>query len=123
MTFSYDPALGTDTDLVRFHIGDTNEDGHFLEDETIEYWVNATSMEEAVIACLRYIITQLSTPDFKQDWLSVSNKEARKGYEEILVNKAQELGVEATGITFASSVSNPTRADSYQDSTTYDGAP
>jgi hypothetical protein len=122
MTFSYDASLGTDTDLVRFHIGDTNEEGYFLENETIDYWVAQTSMEEAVITCIRFIITQLSAPDFKQDWLTVNHKEARKGYEDMLIAKAQELGVNATGISFASSVSNPSRADSDQEDNTYDGA-
>lgn len=35
MTFSYDPALSTSKDVVRFLIGDTVDVGHKVENETI----------------------------------------------------------------------------------------
>ena len=125
MTFSFDPALPTDTDLVRFHIGDTNVDGgHYLENETIDYFVAAHSVEEAVLLCIKYIITQLSTPNFKQDWLSVDLDKARTGYENMLAEKEAEFGLASSSIVATATVSLPTRADSYQTtSDTYDGAP
>ena len=125
MTFTYNPALSNDVSLVRFHIGDTNADGAFLEDETINYLVTTYSVGEAVVRSIQYIITQLSQPDFKLDWLSVSNKEARTGYEKLLKEKAQELGIRLSKLTATSTISQPYRADSYQDSDTsvYDGAP
>jgi hypothetical protein len=125
MTFTYNPALSNDVSLVRFHIGDTNADGAFLEDETINYLVTTYSVGEAVVRSIQYIITQLSQPDFKLDWLSVSNKEARTGYEKLLKEKAQELGIRLSKLTPSSTISQPYRADSYQDSDTsvYDGAP
>ena len=125
MTFTYNPALSNDVSLVRFHIGDTNADGAFLEDETINYLVTTYSVGEAVVRSIQYIITQLSQPDFKLDWLSVSNKEARTGYEKLLKEKAQELGIRLSKLTPTSTISQPYRADSYQDSDTsvYDGAP
>ena len=125
MAFTYDPALSTNVSLVRFHIGDTNEDGAFLADETINYLVTTYSVGEAVVRSIQYIITQLSQPDFKLDWLSVSNKEARAGYEKLLKEKAQEFGIRLSKLTPTSTISQPYRADSYQDSddAVYDGAP
>lgn len=35
MTFSYNPALPTSKDRVRFHVGDRSTPGHLLEDEEI----------------------------------------------------------------------------------------
>ena len=35
MTFTYDTALATDRDRVRFFIGDTTDAGHLVENETI----------------------------------------------------------------------------------------
>lgn len=36
MAFTYDPALSTDRDKVRTHLGDTNSDDPLLQDETID---------------------------------------------------------------------------------------
>ena len=135
MSFSYNPSLGGDTDLVRFHIGDINADGFYLQDETIQYWVDQGSVGTAVIATLKFIITQLSSPDFKLDWLSVTNKEARMGFEKILKDKAQEFGIRLSGVTASATISLPYRADSDQYTSTtretterdntsiYDGSP
>ena len=71
-------------------------------------------MGGAVIACIKYIITQLSSPDFKQDWMSVSNAEARKGFQELLKVKAQEFGVALSNATATATISLPYRADSDQ---------
>ena len=123
MTYTFHPSLADSVSLVRFHIGDNNDAGHYLENETIQHFITADGVNKAVIKCIRYIITQLSIPDFRQDWLSVTNAEARKGYEGLLISKAQELGVSLTGATFSASVANPYRADSYQTDSDYDGAP
>jgi len=115
MTFTFDASLATDLAKTRFHIGDTNEAGAYLQDETINALVTSEgSVGGAVIACLKYIITQLSSPDFKQDWLSVSNKEARQGFENLLKVKAQELGISLSGVTASATISLPYRADSDQ---------
>jgi hypothetical protein len=125
MTYTFDPGLSSDASLVRFHIGDTNPDGHYLEDETINYFLNHGGVAVAVVRCIGYIITQLSTPNFSKDWLTVSNDQARAGYENLLKQKALELGVSLTNVTAASTISLPYNADSYQDSSTsvYDGTP
>lgn len=119
MSFTFDNALNDDVSLVRFHVGDTDSDGYFLHNETIQYWVDQDNVASAVIACIRYILSQLSKPDFKLDWLSVSGmKEARAGYEALLVQKQVELG--EIYITATSTISMPYRSDSYQDSSDAD---
>lgn len=125
MTFTFLPSLSTDASLVRFHIGDTNAEGYYIEDETIQYFVNNYDVATAVIRCIQFIITQLSQPNFSQDWLTVSNEQARMGYEALLKSKAIELGVSLSGAVASSSISLPYRADSYQDSTdsVHDGTP
>jgi len=113
MTFTFATNLSTDLALVRFHIGDTNSAGAYLADETITALVTSEgSVGGAVVACIKYIITQLSQPDFRLDWMSVSNAEARKGFQELLKQKAQEFGVTLSGASAASTISLPHRADS-----------
>jgi hypothetical protein len=120
MTYKFDPNLGDSVSLVRFHIGDNNSKGHFLEDETIAYFVTTYDWKRAVIECLGYIITQLSTPDFVEDWMEVSHEKARIGYEGILARKQKEFGI-VLGVTISASstVSLPTRADSFQTNNDY----
>lgn len=128
MTFTFATDLSTSLAKVRFHIGDTNTNGAYLADETINALVTSEgSVGGAVIACIKYIITQLSSPDFRLDWMSVSNAEARKGFENLLKQKAQEFGISTTGVTAGSETSFAHRADSYENVdgvyTTPDGAP
>ena len=114
MTFSYDTSLGSDEDRVRFNIGDTSTEGHYLEDETITALLSDEgSVGGATVACIEYIITQLSQPDFKLDWLSVSNKEAKEGFKDLLLIMRQKYGVYTTSIG-ASSAVNLYREDSDQ---------
>lgn len=114
MTFTFTAALTDDVSLVRFHIGDTNTDGHYLEDETIQYFVTNYDVATAVIRCIQYIITQLSAPNFRLDWLSVDNATALAGMQALLKSKAVELGVSLSGAVASSTISLPYRADSYQ---------
>ena len=123
MTYSFNIALSNDVSIVRFHIGDNRTEGYYLDDETITYLVTQHGIAGAVIRAIRYIITQLSQPDFKQDWLSVSNAEARKGYEALLKEKAQEFGVSLSGVVVTSTPALPYRADSYMTDGDQDGAP
>lgn len=124
MTFTFKLDLSTDLAKVRFHIGDTVTEGHYLVDETINALITSEgSVGGASIACLKYIITQLSSPDFKLDWLSVSNETARMGFEKLLNTKAQEFGITVSGVTATAVIGLPSRADSFQDSdNVYDGA-
>ena len=96
MTFTWDTTLSTNLALVRFHIGDTNSSGYWLTDETITALLTSeSSVGGATIAALKYIIAQLSRPDFTADWLHVSNGEARKGYQAMLAEMRREFGVPA----------------------------
>lgn len=114
MTYTYTADLSTNLAKVRFHIGDTNTNSAYLEDATINALITSEgSVGGAVIACIKYIITQLSQPDFRLDWMSVSNAEARKGFENLLKQKAQEFGIAAYA-SAASTISFPHRADSYE---------
>ena len=124
MPFTYDTDLADDISLVRFRIGDNKSDGYYLDDEEIQYWVdNASSFGIALVRCIQYIITQLSQPNFRLDWMTVSNEEARKGYEALLKQIAQQEGVSLAGLSATAEVATPYRADSYQDDAVYDGAP
>ena len=124
MTVHYDVALGDDVSLVRFHCGDTDiENGHYLEDETIQYFVTSSSVEQASLTCIRYIISQLSKPDFKLDWLQVSREKARQGYEKLLDDKADEFGISTSVLRATSTIVLPMRADSYMEDADQDGAP
>ena len=119
MTFSYGEDLTDANDYVRFHTGDTDSDGYFMSDELITSLVAVEgSNNAAVIAGLKYIISQLSRPDFRADWLQVSNHEARKGYEALLDEKRRDFGQN----TRSASAVVTYRRDSYQDSgVDYDG--
>lgn len=94
MAFTYGGDLSTDIDYVRFEIGDTTQASAWLSDAEITSMVStAGSKEAAVLKGIKYIITQLSKPDFRADWLQVSNAEARKGYETMLAEKKREYGI------------------------------
>jgi hypothetical protein len=123
VAFTFASNLSTDLAKVRFHIGDTDADGYYLQDETINALLTTEgSVGAASIACIKYIISQLSKPNFKLDWMSVSDmQEARKGYQELLSQKVTEFGLPR--YTATSTISQPYRADSGQDSDEweYDG--
>ncbi|MBW2647739.1 MAG: hypothetical protein JRE23_16505 [Deltaproteobacteria bacterium] len=125
MTFIFDNTLSTDLALVRFNIGDTSEEGAYLEDETITALLASEgSVGAAVIKSIRYILTQLAIPNFKEDWLSVDYAKARESFEKLLKDKADEFDITLSkGISITSSVSNPSRADSHQEDNVYDGSP
>jgi len=113
MTYTFTENLSTDLAKVRFAIGDTNTSGAYLTDETITALLTSEgSIGGAAVACVKYIIKMLSQPDFKQDWLSVTNGEARKGYEQILKDLEQEYGISANGVTFGTSIEHRFRQDS-----------
>jgi hypothetical protein len=123
MTFTYDPSLADNISLVRFHIGDTVELDHHIEDATIKYLIDQDGIGMAVVCCIRHIITRLSQPDERTGNYSRSNANARAGYEALLKAKAQEFSISLSGVTMSSSVSLPWRADSYMTDGEQDGSP
>lgn len=111
MTFTYTEDLTVARDYVRFHTGDTVSDQSFLSDEIITSLIAVEgSNNAAVIASLRYIMTRLSQPNFRADWLQVDNASARKGYETILREKEREFGLSR----MSTSEKTAYRADSSQ---------
>ena len=112
MTFTYTPsATPTDLTRVRFHTTQTVAAESFLSDEEIAMMIaEEGTWQKAVIAGLEFIIGKLSQPDFKADWLQVSNSTARKGYETLLAEKRRALGIPA--VTGGSQAVY--RPDSYQ---------
>lgn len=103
MTFTFVGDLSIDRDYVRFEIGDTTQDSAWLTDELIASLITKQgSANGAVLSGIKYIITQLSKPDFRADWLQVSNAEARKGYETMLAEKKKEYGIGGltAGVTY-----------------------
>jgi hypothetical protein len=117
MTFSFDPALADDVSLLRFELGDDHSEGHYLEDETIQALISANAAT-AKVQCIRYIIRQLSQPDFKLDWLQVSMKEARLAYQEMLDSEEASTGT-GRAARARSTISLPRRVDNYQTDNDY----
>jgi hypothetical protein len=118
MSYSFDPSLGDDVSWVRFVIGDTDSNGYYLQDETIQYLIDAETKEQAVIDCIEHIITQLSAPTTKLDWLTVDYSTARAGYEKRLEDAKQKYGI-TNGVSFAQVTYTPWRADSKQEDGVY----
>ncbi len=111
MAFTFGEDLTDDNDYVRFHCVDTLSPG-FMSDALITSLVAVeSSTNTAVIAGIKYIIGRLSRPDFKADWMSVSNANARKGYQSLLREKQREFGISALTAT----VTHTYRVDSDQD--------
>lgn len=112
MAFTYTQDLTVPRDFVRFHTGDTVQGRSYMSDEIIDSLLAvSTSKETAVIAGIRYIITQLSKPDFQADWLRVSHKSAQDGYRAILKEKQLEFG---SFTTPAATAVRTYRSDSFQ---------
>jgi hypothetical protein len=106
MAFTYTEDLTNNRDFVRFYTGDTTEAESFLSDGIItSLLATEASKQHAVLSAIRYIIRQLSKPDFKADWLQVSYSDARKGYEAMLKQLQAEFGVTGTGGVGSSNVS------------------
>ena len=110
MTFTFVGTLATALDRVRFATGDTNEDGHYLEDATITALVTLHGENGAIVESLRFILAQLSRPDFRADWLQVTNKEAAAAVRSQLRDAIRRYG---TGGLVAGTV-NVYRQDSQQ---------
>ncbi len=101
MTATYDPALADDVSLVRFHIGDTNVSAPKLLDETISALLTQQgSVGKAVIAAISYLMTLVSDPDFRADWLQVTNSAAFASLERLMRLKREEFGISAITASF-----------------------
>lgn len=97
-TYTYDLA-SKPLDRVRFETGDTDAEAYFLEDEEINalLTLHSTDYQKATLAGIRAIIGKLARPDFRADWLQVSNKTAIDAYRRLLSDKEMEYGVNLAG--------------------------
>lgn len=118
MSFSFQSTLADDVSWVRFMVGDTDSNGYYLHDESIQYFIDAGSKEQAVIDCIENIIAQLSAPTTKLDWLSVDYSQARAGYEALLKRMKQKFG-KRNGVAFTQVTYNPYRQDSKKENGDY----
>lgn len=106
MSFTYTEDLTNNRDFVRFHTGDTIEDQSFLSDGIItSLLATEPSKQHAVLMGVRYIIRQLSKPDFRADWLQVSHASARAGYEKMFKQLEAQFGLKLGGGIGTSNVS------------------
>lgn len=112
MTFSYTLPFATDTDRVRFHLGDTDATAvKFSDEEIAAVLTEAGDYKAAVLMCIRNLIARLSQPDFKADWLQVSGADAVASWRKLYAEKAGEFGL-ASGRTMGSGVTHVVRGDS-----------
>jgi hypothetical protein len=99
MTATFDAALTTDKDRVRWHIGDTDMSAPKLQDETIlAVLIDEGDVGHAVIACLNSLLATLSDPSFTADWLRVNPDAARNGILMTLIVKRREFGIREGGL-------------------------
>lgn len=91
-TFQTDPF--DDIARVRFAIGDTDLANVIFSDAVIEGIIeeNDDDWEQAAIAAVENIITQLLVPGFTADWLKVDPTQAIKGYERLLARLQAKFG-------------------------------
>lgn len=107
MTFSYNlTSPVADNARVRFALGDVIVDGAIFSDEEIAFQLAETgTWQKTVIACIESVIARLAaTPDFRADWLQVSQATALAQWQLLLKTKRMEYGISLitarTGYTF-----------------------
>lgn len=118
MAFTYTP-FNTDRDRLRFHLGDTDAKVAKFQDEELDAIITeAGDWQRGVIWCIRNLLARMQGPDFRADWLQVSQLDAaRKAYERLLKDKLAEfeLGGVATGAVHVYRVDSDQRtAPDYQ---------
>ncbi|MBZ0294502.1 MAG: hypothetical protein K8L99_18200 [Anaerolineae bacterium] len=114
MTFTY-TVSSTPTDLtkIRFYTGDTVEDAAIHTDEEIAMILALEgTVQKAVIALLRSIITRLATePDLTADWLRIDWRRSSDNWKMMLAERKREFGL---GARASSGGQHAYRADSFQ---------
>lgn len=111
MTFTYDTGNPTDITRVRYHLADTKEAEAIWTDEDITYAISLQdgSWQRAVISLIeQQLATIARTPDFRADWLSVTNSSMVSAWRSLLADKRREFGLPA----IVASVTHTYRADS-----------
>jgi hypothetical protein len=114
MTFTYIPSTTpTDVTLVRFHTSDTIAAEAFFSDEEINMMIAQNgSWQNAVIACLQHMWTQIaSEPNVVADWFTARRRNT--DWSQLISSKQKELGVSLIKIT--ATATPMYRSDSFQD--------
>lgn len=111
MAFTYVPFT-TDRDRLRFHLGDTDSSVAKFQDEELDAIIlEAGGWQAGVIWCIRNLLAKMQGPDFRADWLQISQLDAaRKAYERLLKAKEAEFGLS----NIASGAVHVYRVDSQQ---------
>lgn len=115
MTATYNPALATDKDTIRFRLGDTDTPNVFLQDEEISAILTANSdnLNVSEVVCLRSIALRMARPDFRVDWLSVSKQvETATWFRQEADRKAKEYGISSAN-TVTTTARDVARTDTY----------
>jgi len=93
MAFTFNSSPFDDIGRVRFAIGDTDSSSAIFTDELIDGLIDEHGgWQEAAIAAVENIITQLLMPDFTADWLKVDNSKAVAGYTALLARLESKYG-------------------------------
>jgi len=123
MTHTYDPDLTTNSDKVRFHIGDTVEDSgprpsdDNFSDEELDALVSANgTWQRAVAAALRVLATEWTRyPSFQADGLRLDRTAIAKGYIDQAATWEKRFGIPVPVVT-----AGIIRVDGYSDDITND---
>jgi hypothetical protein len=97
MSWSYDPTLQTDRDLVRFWVGDTNADDPQIWNEEIDALLAATtSVEAAAVDAARAILARYARAvDKSVGDLKISYGQRRDAYRALLAELERRLALKA----------------------------
>jgi len=120
---TYDDALSTDRDRVRFHIGDTVSgagprpaDRNFTDDEIAGMVTNEGSWQRAVANGLERLAREWNRhTTFKADGLSVNRSDIAKGYRADALDWRKRFGY-----TVPAYVAGQINVDGYSDDITSD---
>lgn len=111
MTFTYSVPFASDLDRMRFHLGDIDSTAPRQSDEELTAVLTLEGVEtwqQGVLVAITGMISRLTTPNFKADWLQVDVKSARDGYWQLLEMKRTEFGLSAS---IVATVKHVSRAD------------
>jgi hypothetical protein len=117
MTWTYDPALGSDTDKVRFYVQDTDTNDQLLTNEEIAATLSASSgVYRAAEACARAIALKLGRlPSVKLAIAGLDSKEQYEFYMGIAAEMASKATTRGGGV-FAGGISKSDKKSREADS-------
>lgn len=119
MGFSFDEALTTDKDKVRFYTGDRDEKTAMFSDELIAGVITLEGdYQKATVSLMEQILVNIGRqPDLTADWLRINWGGSRETLEKRLADLRSRLGVRSrrTGYSKASYRSDSLQTESPED--------